>query len=94
MGFLFMTRQDYENKSFEEIMAQLEEEDNNIRNREELIDAIIYYAKDDNLDMVKHIAEGMTEEYSDWYDYDVLMGTMDRVVAITDKEDVEHLIEE
>lgn len=94
MGFLFMTRQDYENKSFEELMCDLEYNMNDIHSRESIIAMVKHEIDEDNLFVARHILDGIDNEYAEWYQYDRCMGTLQSITALKDKEDVEHLIEE
>lgn len=89
-----MTRADYENKDFEELMIQLDEESDEVTNREMLLDFAISKIKDDHLFLAIHILEAVRAEDTEWYLYDYCMGTLQTPSAVTCKEDVEHMIYE
>ena len=81
-----MTRVEFEEKSFEEVMEQLNEKwiKENIDN--------------DNFNVASHLCDAIwndpNPDMSDWYEYDYCMGTMDTPVCLSCKEDVEHLIDD
>lgn len=89
-----MTREDYNNKEFEEVMEQLDEERDDITTYERLKE----YAKDkidgDDLLVAIHILEALQNDSVDWYEYDYCMGTCQTPSGITEKEDIGHMIEE
>ena len=89
-----MTRQDYENKSFEELMYDLDNDMDDIHSRETMIDMVKHEIDEDNLFVARHILDGIDDEYAEWYQYDRCMGTLQPITALKDKEDIEHLIEE
>lgn len=90
-----MTRQDYENKSFEELMYDLDNDMDDIHSRETMIDMVKHEIDEDNLFVARHILDGIDDEYAEWYQYDDrCMGTLQPITALKDKEDIEHLIEE
>lgn len=88
-----MTRQDYDNKSFNELMIQLNEEENCIHDRESMKDMAIHFIKEDDMGVARHIIDGL-DNCAEWFDWDVSMGTMDEVYPIVWKIDIYHLIEE
>lgn len=89
-----MTRQDYEKKSFEELMEQLNEESDQITTYENLKEFAKYKIDENELNVARHILESIHNDSEEWYDYDYCMGTLDTPSSITCKEDVEHMIEE
>ena len=89
-----MTRQDYENKSFNELMYDLDNDMDDIHSRETMLDMAKYEIDNDNLFMARHILDGIDNEYAEWYQYDRCMGTLQSITALKDKEDIEYLIEE
>ena len=93
MGFLCMTRQDYEDKTLNELIEQLNEENDCIHSRESMKDMAIHFIKEDDMGVAKHIIEGI-DNSAEWFDWDVSMGTMDEVSPIVWKIDIYHLIEE
>ena len=89
-----MTRQEFENKDFEEIMEQLNEEKDDITTYEMLKEFAKEKIEDDNLFIAIHILEALQNDSADWYEYDYCMGTLQTPSALTEKEDVEHMIED
>ena len=89
-----MTKQDYENKSLNELCEQLSEEGQDITTYETLKDFAIENIKDDNFFMAQHICEALNDYQADYYFYDYNMGTLEVPSPITSKEDLEYLIED
>lgn len=89
-----MTREELNNKSFEEVMEQLNEEWDDIHSYEDMKDFAKYQIDNDNLYFALHILNGINDNSAEWYLYDYTMGTMDCVYGITCKDDIGHLIEE
>ena len=89
-----MTRIEYEEKSFDEVMMQLNEERDDILDRESILEYAKYLIDDDNLFLAIHILEGVNDDYAEWYEYDCCMGTLQTPSGITEKEHVEHLLED
>lgn len=77
-----MTRTEYENSSFDELMDILDGERDDIHTYEDMKDFAI------------HILEGIRNSPAEWFLYDYSMGIFDTVKGITCKEDVEDLIDE
>lgn len=82
-----MTKTDFETKTFNELIEQLNEERNDIHDRETLKDVAKYFIDADDFYMTKHILDGV-DDYAEWYWYDISMGTLDEVIAIKTKEDL------
>ena len=89
-----MTRKEYEEKSFDEIVELLNEEMDDFHSREDMKEMAKHWIDEDDICLARHILDGMDEEYAEYYLYDFTMGTLDPVYAVTKKEDVEHLIED
>lgn len=89
-----MTRIEYETKSFEEIMERLDEERDDITTVEMLKEFAKAKIDDDNLFLAIHILEAIDEDPAEWYEYDYCMGTLATPSGITEKEHVEHFIED
>lgn len=89
-----ITIKDYSEKSFEELMNQLNEERDDIHTYDDMKDFAKYQIDNDNLYFALHILNGIDNNPAEWYLYDYTMGTMDSVMSITCKEDIEHLIGE
>lgn len=90
-----MTRSEFEEKSFEEVMEQLNEEMYGITTLDTLKD----FAKDQidngNYFLANHIVEALQNGNDEtWWDYDYSMGTLDTPIPLTKKENVEHLIDD
>lgn len=90
-----MTRPEFEEKSFEDVMNQLDEELNEITTLDVLKDFAKSKIDDGNYFLANHIIEALrngNDEY--WWDYDYYMGTLDTPIPLTEKADVEHLIDD
>lgn len=91
-----MTRLEFEEKSFDEIMEQLYEECNTITTLDTLKEFIKEKIDNDDFNMASHLCNAIWNDpnpsMSEWYDYDYCMGTMDIPICLSCKEDVEHLI--
>ena len=92
-----MTRAEFEAKSFEDVMEQLNEEYDHITTIDRLKDFIKENIDEDNFNVASHLCNAIwndpNPDMSDWYDYDYCMGTCDTPASITKKEDVEYLID-
>lgn len=89
-----MTRAEFEEKSFEDVMSQLDNESDNITT----LDRLKWFAKlkidEGNYLLAGHIIEALQAGYDeDWWDYDYCMGTLDTPIPLTEKTDVEYLID-
>ena len=85
-----MTKVAFEEKSFDDVMSQLNEELDEITKE---------FAKlkidEGNYLLANHIIEALQAGYDeDWWDYDYCMGTLDTPIPLTEKADVEHLIDD
>ena len=89
-----VTREQYDEMSFESVMDILNEHDD-ITTKDCLLDYVKYLIDQDNLRFAMHILEAVYDsEPAEWYQYDYSMGTFDTPTALTCKEDIEHLLEE
>lgn len=88
-----MTREEFDSKSFEEVIEQLNEEYDQITTYESLKEFAKEKIDDDNFFVAIHILQAIQNDTAEWYDYDYCMGTLDTPVSITEKTDVEHLID-
>lgn len=85
-----MLRKDFEEKTFEEVMEQLNRERDSIMTLDNLkaiakdsIDKGDYY-------LASHILEGLEDGNNEpWWDYNVNMRTMDNPIPMLTKDDVE-----
>ena len=89
-----MTREEYNNKDFEEVMEQLNEEKDDITTYETLKDFAKEKIDGDNLLVAIHILEALQNDDAEWYEYDYCMGTLQTPSGITEKEHVEHMIDD
>ena len=89
-----MTREEYNEKSFDELMDFLDGERDDIHTYEDMKDFAKYHIDEENLYLAIYVLEGIQKDPAEWYLYDYTMGTMDVVRGITCKEDVEDLIED
>ena len=88
-----MTRKDFETKSFEELVNHLQE-DQNIYNYDYLKEYAISLLQDDNVGLALHMLDAIYNEPGEYFEYDFSMGTLQTPHGLTDKSDIEHLIEE
>lgn len=88
-----MTRSEFEEKSFEDVMSQLDEERDDITTYERLKEFAIYKIENDDFLVAIHILDAINKDSAEWYDYDYCMGTLDTPISITKKEDIEHLVD-
>lgn len=93
-----MTREEFETKSFEEVMEQLDEERDDITTIDMLKEFIKEKIDNEDFNVASHLCNAIwndpNPDNSDWYEYDYCMGTLDTPVCLSKKEDVEHLIED
>ena len=88
-----MTRKEFESKTFNELVEQLNEERDDIHDRETLKDIAKHFIDDDDIYLARHIINGL-DNYAQWYWYDVSMGTLDEIVALRSNEDLEDFIDD
>lgn len=88
-----MTRKQFEQMTFEEVINYLESEGQNITTYDTLKDFAIEKINEDNLFLAIHILEAINNEYADYYSYDYCMGTQEEPTAIATKEDLEDFID-
>lgn len=93
-----MTRQEFEEKSFEDVMEQLNEEYNQITTLDILKEFIKEKIDEDNFNIASYLCNAIWNDpnpsMSEWYDYDYSMGILDTPVCLSEKADVEHLIDD
>ncbi len=93
-----MTRAEFEEKSFEEVMEQLNEECDEVTTLDVLKGFIKEKIDEDNFNIASHLCNVIWNDpnpsMSEWYLYDYNMGTFDSPVCVSYKEDVEHLIDD
>jgi len=89
-----MTREEYNNKNFQDIMEQLNEERDDITTYETLKDFAKEKIEEDSLLVAIHILEALQNDDAEWYEYDYCMGTCQTPSGITEKEHIEHMIED
>lgn len=92
---LIMTRAEFEEISFNELIELMYENLYEVTNEETLKGFAIDKLQDDNFGLVLHIINAIYENpyNTEWYRYDYSMGTLQTPSPITDKEDVEDLID-
>ena len=91
----FMTVKELNNKSFEEVMEQLNEEWDDVHTYESMADFVGDLILNQNdIYLAIHMLEAMRDNPAEWYLYDFTMGTMETPRAITCREDLEEVIEE
>ena len=90
-----MTVKELNNKSFEEVMEQLNEEWDDVHTYESMADFVGDLILNQNdIYLAIHMLEAMRDNPAEWYLYDFTMGTMETPRAITCREDLEEVIEE
>lgn len=89
-----MTRNDFETKTFEEIMEQLNEERDDITTYEMLKEFAKEKIDGDDLLVAIHILQALKNDDAEWYEYDYCMGTCQTPSGIDKKEHVEHMIDD
>lgn len=88
-----MTRQEFEEKSFENVISQLNEELDEITTLDRLKEFAKSKIDDGNYFLANHIIQALQNgNNEDWWAYDYCMGTLDTPIPLTEKADVEHLI--
>lgn len=91
-----MTREEFESKSFEEVMEQLNEECDEVTTIDILKDFIKEKVDSDDFYLVTHLCNAIWNDPdlsdSDWVLYDYSLETLCSPVCVSCKEDVEHLI--
>lgn len=91
-----MTRAEYEAMTLDELIDWAYENLNDVTTEEVLLDFAKSKIDDDNLYMAIHILKAVhesSESYNGYYLYDYSMGTLETPTPITEKEDLEHLID-
>lgn len=89
-----LTRETFENMSFEELMEWANENLDDVTREDILKDFAIEKLRDDHFNLALHIINAIyNNEYdTEWYRYDYCMGTLQTPSPITEKEDIEDLI--
>lgn len=82
-----MNRVDFENKSFDELCEELCSEHNEVHSYEDLKDYAISEIQQDNLFLAVHILKHI-DDGTDYYLYDISMGTLESPSELWDKEDL------
>ena len=88
-----MTREEFEIKSFNELMEILDETRDDITTYEMLKEFAKQKIDEDKFWFAIHILESLQGDPAEWYQYDYTMGSMDRPCGLTCKDDIEHLYE-
>ena len=89
-----MTRVEFEAMEFEEVMEELNRERDDITSYEMLKEYATEKIEEDNFLVAIHILEALQSDMAEWYEYDYCMGTLQPPSGITDKEDIEHMIDD
>lgn len=89
-----MTREQFNNMSFDELMEWANENLDDVTHEEILKEFAIDKLQNDDFGMALHIINAIYENPHDteWYRYDFCMGRLQTPSPITDKEDIEDLI--
>lgn len=89
-----MTREEFANKTLEEVIEWAYENLDYITDEEALKRFAIEKLEDDNFSLAMHIISAIYNNESDteYYRYDYSMGTLETPKPITEKSDIEDLI--
>lgn len=95
MGCIKMKRETFENMSFDELMEWANENLDDVTHEDILKDFAIEKLRDDHFNLALHIINAIYNNPYDteWYRYDYCMGTLQTPSPITEKEDIEDLID-
>lgn len=91
-----MTRTEFEEMSLEELIEWANENINDITTEEILLDFAKSKIDDDDLYIAIHVLKAIWESgeaFNGYYRYDYSMGTLETPMPITEKEDLEDLID-
>lgn len=89
-----MTRAEFDEKSFDEVMEQLDEERDDITTYETLKEFAKVKVDGEELNVAIHILNALRNDNAEWYLYDYCMGTLDTPCGLTGKAHIEYLIDE
>lgn len=89
-----MTRADFETKTFDELIEQLQNEDQDICSYDYLKDFAKHLIDEENIGFALHILDAIYTEPGEYFEYDCSMGTLQTPSGLTEKSDIEHLIED
>lgn len=90
-----MTRAEFEEKSFGDVMDQLNGELDEITTLDMLKEFAKLKIDESNYLLANHVIEALQNgNDEDWWDYDYCMGTLDMPIPLIEKADVEHLIDD
>lgn len=87
-----MTKADFETKTFDELIEQLQNEDRDICSYDHLKDFAKHLIDEENIGFALHILNAIYTESGEWFEYDCTMGTLQTPSGLTEKADLEHLI--
>lgn len=90
-----MTREEFEEMSFEELMEWAYENLDDVTHEDTLKNFAIDKIQSDHFNLALHVINAIYENPYDtqWYLYDYSMGTLEEPTPITEKADIEHLID-
>ena len=90
-----MTRAEFEEIDFDELIELMYENSYEVTSESTLKEFAMNKIQDDNFGLALHIIQAIYNNPYDteWYRYDYNMGTLQTPSPITDKEDIEDLIE-
>lgn len=91
-----MTRAEYEAMSLDELIDWACDNLDDVTTEDVLLEFAKAKIDDDNLFMAIHVLKAVyesEESYNGYYLYDYNMGTLETPTPITEKEDLEHLID-
>ena len=90
-----MTREEFEKMSFEELMEWANENLDEVTVKDTLKNFAIDNIESEHYYLATHVLNALSENPYDtqWYLYDYSMGTLEEPTPITEKADIEHLID-
>lgn len=88
-----MTIYELNSMTFAEAVEKLHEEKDQITTADSLKDFAIHHIKKDNFYLAIHVLNALNENYSDYYDYDYSMGTLDTPTALRTLHDLQDYCE-
>lgn len=93
-GKIKMTRAEFENTSFEDLMEYAKENLNDVTDEETLKQFAIEKLENDDFNMALHIMNAIYNNpyNTEFYRYDYSMGTLETPTPITEHSDIEDLI--
>lgn len=91
---LSITRKEFDEMSFDELMKKAIDECDNIHSYDDLLEFAKDCIDESRVFLAVHVLEAVGDLNEDkYYDYDVNMGTLEAPTEITEKSDIEQYID-